>query len=386
MARSWSRFGFLLAGIVLTVLVLVILIAVGVLPVKTERTTVADRANGGLTALQIFQKDAAGVVEVRARFSTAGNGTSSSSGQGLGSGFLVSNDGYIITNAHVITNDGLAADSVAVVFRNENGSSAGSTRVPADVVGGDESTDVALLKIDPSKAPALHPLTLGDSAGVLVGEPVVAIGNPLGLSFSLTSGIVSATNRNLQAPDGSVIPDGIQTDAAINSGNSGGPLIDSSGKVIGVNTQIITQSGGSQGLGFAVPIATAVDVMDQLKTSGTVAHAYLGVSGQTLSADLAEALGVSADQGVLVMTVSAGSPAAQAGITGGHQHVMLQGQPFLTGGDVIEAIDGKAVISSQDLAAAIARHKPGDTITLTVLSGGQTQQVKVTLAVRPTGA
>ena len=273
-----------------------------------------------------------------------------------------------------------------MVFRSENGSSAASTRVPASVVGGDQSTDVALLKIDPSKAPVLHSLTLGDSAGVRVGEPVVAIGNPLGLSFSLTSGIVSATNRNLQAPDGSVIPDGIQTDAAINSGNSGGPLIDASGKVIGVNTQIITQSGGSQGLGFAVPIATAVDVMDQLKTSGTVAHAYLGVSGQTLSADLAEALGMSASQGVLVLTVSPGSPAALAGITGGNQHIMLQGQPFLTGGDVIEAIDGKAIVSSQDLAAAVARHKPGDTITLTVLRSGQPQQVKATLAVRPNGA
>ncbi len=386
MAKSSSRIAFLIAGVLLTLLVLVILVAIGILPVKTEQTAAAPSpaAASALTPLQIFQKDAAGVVEVRARFLSPGS--SSSAGQGLGSGFLVSNDGYIITNAHVITNDGVAAGSVEVVFRSESGSSAGTTRVPASVVGGDESTDIAVLKIDPSAAPALHPLTLGDSAAVLVGEPVVAIGNPLGLSFTLTSGIVSATNRNLQAPDGSVIPDGIQTDAAINSGNSGGPLIDMSGKVIGVNTQIITQSGGSQGLGFAVPIATAVDVMDQLKTSGTVAHAYLGVSGQTLSADLAEALGVSASQGVLVMTVSPGSPAALAGITGGNQHILLQGQPFLTGGDVIEAIDGKAIVSSKDLAAVVARHKPGDTITLTVLRGDQQQQIEATLAVRPTGA
>jgi S1-C subfamily serine protease len=383
-AKASSRFAYVLAGIFITLLVLVILVALGVLPVKSEQSTADAGAETSLTPLQIFQKDAPGVVEVRARFLSPGS--SSSAGQGLGSGFLVSTDGYIITNAHVITNDGVAADSVEVVFRSENGASASTSRVPASVVGGDESTDVAVLKIDPSKAPALHPLTLGDSAGVLVGEPVVAIGNPLGLSFTLTSGIVSATNRNLQAPDGSVIPDGIQTDAAINSGNSGGPLIDMSGKVIGVNTQIITQSGGSQGLGFAVPIATAVDVMDQLKTSGTVAHAYLGVSGQTLSADLADALGMSASQGVLVMAVSPGSPAAQAGIAGGHQHIMLQGQPFLTGGDVIEAIDGKAIMSSQDLAATVARHKPSDTITLTVLRGGQQQELKATLAVRPTGA
>jgi len=381
MARSSSRLGLFVAGILVTVLVLVLLMVIGVLPFKTERTTSGTQANGTLTPLQIYEKAAAGVVEVRATFSTAG---SSASGQGLGSGFVVSSDGDIITNAHVVMNEGHAASSVEVVFRNPN-DSGDSTNVTATLVGGDEATDVALLKVDPSQVPALHPLPLGDSAGVFVGEPVVAIGSPLGLSFTLTSGIVSATNRNLQAPDGSVIPDGIQTDAAINSGNSGGPLIDSAGRVIGVNTQIITQSGGSQGLGFAVPIATAVDVMNQLQASGTVTHAYLGVSGQTLNAQVARALDVPVSQGVLVMSVSPGSPADKAGISGGHQRVMIQGQPFLVGGDVIEAIEGKAVTSSQDIAAAVARRRPGDTLTLTVLSRGQTKQVEVTLSARPTG-
>ena len=381
MAKSSSRVGLFLAGILVTVLVLVLLMVIGVLPFKTERTTSGTQANGTLTPLQIYEKAAAGVVEVRATFSTAG---SSASGQGLGSGFVVSSDGDIITNAHVVMNEGHAASSVEVVFRNPN-DSGDSTNVTATLVGGDEATDVALLKVDPSQVPALHPLPLGDSAGVFVGEPVVAIGSPLGLSFTLTSGIVSATNRNLQAPDGSVIPDGIQTDAAINSGNSGGPLIDSAGRVIGVNTQIITQSGGSQGLGFAVPIATAVDVMHQLQASGTVTHAYLGVSGQTLNAQVARALDVPVSQGVLVMSVSPGSPADSAGISGGHQRVVIQGQPFLIGGDVIEAIDGKAVTSSQDVAAAVARRKPGDTLALAVLSRGQTKQVDVTLSARPTG-
>ena len=381
MARSSSRLGLFVAGILVTVLVLVLLMVIGVLPFKTERTTSGTQANGTLTPLQIYEKAAAGVVEVRATFSTAG---SSASGQGLGSGFVVSSDGDIITNAHVVMNEGHAASSVEVVFRNPN-DSGDSTNVTATLVGGDEATDVALLKVDPSQVPALHPLPLGDSAGVFVGEPVVAIGSPLGLSFTLTSGIVSATNRNLQAPDGSVIPDGIQTDAAINSGNSGGPLIDSAGRVIGVNTQIITQSGGSQGLGFAVPIATAVDVMHQLQASGTVTHAYLGVSGQTLNAQVARALDVPVSQGVLVMSVSPGSPADSAGISGGHQRVVIQGQPFLIGGDVIEAIDGKAVTSSQDVAAAVARRKPGDTLALAVLSRGQTKQVDVTLSARPTG-
>jgi len=381
MARSSSRLGLFVAGILVTVLVLVLLMVIGVLPFKTERTTSGTQANGTLTPLQIYEKAAAGVVEVRATFSTAG---SSASGQGLGSGFVVSSDGDIITNAHVVMNEGHAASSVEVVFRNPN-DSGDSTNVTATLVGGDEATDVALLKVDPSQVPALHPLPLGDSAGVFVGEPVVAIGSPLGLSFTLTSGIVSATNRNLQAPDGSVIPDGIQTDAAINSGNSGGPLIDSAGRVIGVNTQIITQSGGSQGLGFAVPIATAVDVMHQLQASGTVTHAYLGVSGQTLNAQVARALDVPVSQGVLVMSVSPGSPADSAGISGGHQRVVIQGQPFLIGGDVIEAIDGKAVTSSQDVAAAVARRKPGDTHALAVLSRGQTKQVEVTLSARPAG-
>jgi S1-C subfamily serine protease len=382
MAKSSSRLGLFLAGILVTVLVLVLLVVIGVLPFKTEHTTSGTRANGTLTPLQIYEKAAAGVVEVRATFSGAG---SSASGQGLGSGFLVSSDGDIITNAHVVMNEGRAASSVEVVFRSPNDSSGSSANVKATLVGGDEATDVALLKVDPSQVPALHPLPLGDSASVFVGEPVVAIGSPLGLSFTLTSGIVSATSRNLQAPDGSVIPDGIQTDAAINSGNSGGPLIDSAGKVIGVNTQIITQSGGSQGLGFAVPIATAVDVMNQLQTSGTVTHAYLGVSGQTLNAQVAQALDVPVSEGVLVMTVSPGSPADKAGISGGHQRVMIQGQPFLIGGDVIEAVDGKAVTSSQDIAAAVARRQPGYTLALTVLSRGQTKQVEVTLSARPAG-
>ena len=184
----------------------------------------------------------------------------------------------------------------------------GMTTVDASVVGVDETSDVALLKIDPAKAPGFEPLVLGDSAAVQPGEAVVAIGNPLGFDFSVTSGIVSAVHRNLQSPNGSVIPNGIQTDAAINSGNSGGPLFDSSGSVIGINEQIASESGGNQGLGFAVPINTAKRVMEQLKATGKVTYAYLGVQGQTLSADIATALGVKADKGVLVASVASGSP------------------------------------------------------------------------------
>jgi len=394
MARSSSRIGVFIAGMLVAVLVLVVLMVLGVLPVKTEPTTspttsTADAA-GGLTPQQVYEQEGAGVVEVHARFAAADSGSpsapSSPAGQGLGTGFLVSSDGYILTNDHVITNNGQMADAVVVVFKSSAGSKADDTRVAATVVGGDEANDVALLKIDPAEAPVVHPLSLGDSTKVQVGEPVVAIGSPMGLSFSVSSGIVSATDRTLQSPTGAVIPGGIQTDAAINTGNSGGPLIDSSGMVIGINTMIASVSGGSQGLGFAVPINTAVTIMEQLKTGGAVGPAYLGVSGQTLSADLATALGVSVSQGVLVAEVVSGSPAAKAGIIGGSRQTEIQGQTYMTGGDVIQAIDGEAVTSAEDLVAVIGQHKPGDTITLTVVRNGQTKQVPATLTERPSSA
>ena len=394
MARSSSRIGVFIAGMLVAVLVLVVLMVVGVLPVKTEKattqtTSTADAA-GELTPRQIYEQEGAGVVEVHASFAAADSGSpaapSSPAGQGLGTGFLVSSDGYILTNDHVITNNGQVADAVAVVFKSQDGANPDGTRVAATVVGGDEANDVALLKIDPSQAPVVHPLSLGDSTKVQVGEPVVAIGSPMGLSFSVSSGIVSATDRTLRSPTGAVIPGGIQTDAAINTGNSGGPLIDSSGKVIGINTMIASHSGGSQGLGFAVPINTAVEIMEQLKTGGAVGSAYLGVSGQTLSADLATALGVSVSQGVLVAYVVSGSPAAKAGIVGGSRQTEIQGQTYLTGGDVIQAIDGEAVTSAEDLVAAIGQHKPGDTIMLTVVRNGQTKQAPATLTERPSGA
>ena len=387
------------AGAAVAVLVVVLLTLTGILPVKTVQTTVVKQtassgatttqaalSTGALTAEQIYKQDSAGVVEVLSAFSQSSSlspyGPSSSTAQALGSGFVVSDQGYILTNAHVVSNNGQKADSVTVVFK---GTGSTTTRVKAQIAGIDETSDVALLKVDPVQAPNLVVLPLGDSSKVEAGEAVVAIGNPLGYDFSVTSGIVSATNRNLQSPNGSVIPNGIQTDAAINEGNSGGPLIDSSGKVIGINEQIASQSGGNQGLGFAVPIDTAAKVMAQLKTSGTVSYAYLGVSGQTLSADISKALGVSVDQGVLVAEVAGGSPAAKAGIKGGGQQTVIQGQTYVIGGDVIEAIDGKAVTSAEDLAAVIMQHKPGDTVSVTVLHGGSTQQLKATLTQRPSG-
>jgi putative serine protease PepD len=190
-------------------------------------------------------------------------GQSTGQQQGIGTGFVVSTDGQILTNAHVVSESGVTASSVTVVFKGSNG--AQGTEIPATIVGADETTDVALIKIDPTQAPGLTPVKLGDSSQVAVGQEVVAIGNPLGLDFSLSSGVVSATDRQLQSPNGATITGGIQTDAAINPGNSGGPLFNASGQVIGINEQIDSQSGGNEGIGFAVPINTAVSVMKQMQ-------------------------------------------------------------------------------------------------------------------------
>jgi putative serine protease PepD len=218
----------------------------------------------GLTAQQIYEKSVGSVVEIKSTFpgTTDIFGQSTGQQQGIGTGFVVSKDGLIMTNAHVVSESGQTASSVTVVFK---GGGSQGTEIPATIVGADESTDVALIKIDPSQAPTLVPVALGDSSQIAVGEEVVAIGNPLGLDFSLSSGVVSATNRELQSPNGATINGGIQTDAAINPGNSGGPLFDASGSVIGINEQIDSQSGGNEGIGFAVPINTAVSVMKQMQ-------------------------------------------------------------------------------------------------------------------------
>lgn len=212
-----------------------------------------------LTPQEIYEQHARSVVVIQATLTGTGG---SESGQALGTGFVVSKDGYILTNAHVVSASGQAASTVDVVFR---GNASQEITVPGEVVGTDESTDVALIKVDPGKVPGLVPIPFGDSSKIAVGEQVVAIGNPQGLDLSLTSGIVSATDRDLESPNGSTIVGGIQTDAAINPGSSGGPLIDSAGRVIGINEQIDTYSGGNEGIGFAVPINTAVQAMRRMK-------------------------------------------------------------------------------------------------------------------------
>jgi putative serine protease PepD len=261
----------MVAGFLGAALLLGVAYATGVVGnTSTTKTVVkgepASFKTTGLTAQQVYEQNINGVVEIKSTFpgTTDMWGQSTGEQQGIGTGFVVSTDGQILTNAHVVSESGVTASSVTVVFKSSSGSQ--GTEIPATIVGSDESTDVALLKIDPSQAPGITPVKLGDSSKVAVGQEVVAIGNPLGLDFSLSSGVVSAVNRELQSPNGATITGGIQTDAAINPGNSGGPLFDSNGDVIGINEQIDSQSGGNEGIGFAVPINTAVSVMQQMQS------------------------------------------------------------------------------------------------------------------------
>jgi S1-C subfamily serine protease len=286
-----------------------------------------------------------------------------------GSGFVYDDQGRIVTNHHVV--DG--ADSIEVTL--PDGSS-----YDARLLGSDPSTDLAVIQID---APAgdLEPLELGDSDALAVGEEVVAIGSPFGLEATVTSGIVSALDRRITSPNGFAIESAIQTDAAINHGNSGGPLLDSDAKVVGVNSQIESESGGNVGIGFAVPSNTVRSVVDQILEDGSVEHAFLGVGIQTVPADVAKELGEAA--GVAVTDVREGSPAAQANLRAATGSQTVDGAPYPTGGDVITAVDGEGVETADQLQSLVGEHAPGDEIQLTVVHDGETRTVAVTLADRP---
>jgi S1-C subfamily serine protease len=348
----------------------------------TSYSTPSGTTSGsGLTPQEIYSSLSGGVVMVLSEFGSTGTDAfgQTQSARALGTGFVVDEQGYILTNAHVVDENGQRATSVTVVF-NQGGSE--TQRVPGQLVGVDVGSDVAVIKVDPSKV-ELKPLPTGDSDEVQVGEAVVAIGNPLGYDFSITSGIVSATGRSLEAPNGQTIPNGIQTDAAINQGNSGGPLISSSGKVIGINEQIASSGGGNDGLGFAVPINTAMRSLEQIKANGKVTYAWMGVGLQTLTSDIAGTFNMKTQGGALVEQVSPGSPAARAGIQGGDQTVDVQGQQFTIGGDVIVKADDTTIETADDLIAFLGTKKPGDTITVTVERDGTTKDLQVTLAERP---
>ena len=307
-------------------------------------------APGGLSAREIYRRSAPGVVFIRAQtlrtdptpFDLFGGPQPTES---TGSGFVIDEHGLILTNAHVVD----AATAIEVTFSDQH-------TVRAEPVGKDADTDLALLRVDPG-GPDVNPLELGDSGTVQVGDPTVAIGNPYGLERTLTTGVVSALQRRLTAPSGFTIDGVIQTDAALNPGNSGGPLLDAAGRVIGINSQIAAGggegSGGSVGIGFAVPINTAKRVIPELERAGRFEHASLGIEGR------------SAGDGVLVERVQPGSPAASVGV---HD------------ADVLQELDGQPIRSMDDVSAVLGRHAPGDVLDLEVVTGGQPRGLKVTLA------
>jgi S1-C subfamily serine protease len=328
----------------------------------------------GLTVHDIYQRDAQGVAFISSQIvqqtqSVFGMPQQQQS-TATGSGFLVDNDGHILTNAHVVQ----GAKRVDVQLGD------GDTQ-QAQIVGTDPSTDIALLKVDNTEG--ANPLPLADSSKVQVGDPVVAIGNPFGLDRTVTTGIVSALQRQIQAPNGFSISDVIQTDAAINPGNSGGPLIDGAGQVIGINSQIESQSGGNEGVGFAVPIKTAADVVSQLENGGEVQRAYLGLSGGDITPSIAQALNLPVQQGVLIEQVLNGGPADDAGIKGATGQATIGGQTVPIGGDIITKVDGKQISGMDEVISAVNEHKPGDELTLTVWRDGQQRDVTVKLGDRP---
>jgi S1-C subfamily serine protease len=291
--------------------------------------------------------------------------------EGAGSGFVIDEKGYILTNFHVVQE----AQSIEVVLGDQS-------RYPAKFIGADQRNDVALVKIEP-KGKRLVALPLGDSAALQVGQKVLAIGNPFGFQSTLTTGVVSAIGRTVQTSQTTFIDEAIQTDAAINRGNSGGPLIDSHGQVIGINSAIFTPSGTTAGIGFAIPINTAKRIAHDLMTEGRVHQAFLGVKTFSVSGEMADALGLPAQDGLLVESATKGGPAAAAGIHGGDRVVRAGMQRIAIGGDLIVAVDGQRVASPFDLNIVLNRKRPGDIVTLTVYRGGRKMDIQVKLGERP---
>ena len=341
-----------------------------------RQVTVADSQPAASTSTlsvgEIYRRAYKGVVEITESRTTSESFPFGGSGQqqrAQASGFVYDTAGHIVTNQHVV--DG--ASSISVKFWN------GAT-YKARVVGSDASTDLAVLKVD-APASLLVPLTLGDSSTLAVGDGVVAIGSPFGLEETVTSGIVSALHRQITSPNNFAIDDSIQTDAAINHGNSGGPLLTMQGRVIGVTTQIESDSGGNDGVGFAVPSNTVKSIVSQLLSSGKAKHAYLGVAVETIPAAVASPLGLAA--GAEVTQVRSGAPAANAGLQAASGSKTVNGQSYPTGGDVITAVNGTTIASTDDLQSAIAAHQPGDTISLTYVRDGKSHTIQVKLASRP---
>jgi S1-C subfamily serine protease len=337
------------------------------------------RGSSGLTVNQIYRRDAPGVVQITSRTAPRtsvdpffGFQTEQPAQEALGSGFVIDKSGHIVTNYHVVQ----GAQQIEVSFSNQD-------TYKATLVGSDPSTDLAVLRIDVSSR-ALTPLALANSDDVSVGDPVVAIGNPFGLDRTATAGIVSALQRNVTSPNGQAIDHIIQTDAPINQGNSGGPLLNRNGEVIGVNSQISSPNGGGNvGIGFAIPANTVRNVAGQIIRGGRVERAYLGIEARGIDGQLAGYFKLPANSGLLVERVEPGSPAAAAGIKGGTTSAVVSGTDYTLGGDVIVAAAGTRVTNLGQLRDVLARHKPGDSLQIELYHGTQRTTVTVKLGRQP---
>jgi S1-C subfamily serine protease len=377
------------AGGLLVLAIGAVLIATGVIDTSGDTREVArdssgdappietsDAAEGRRTVNAIYREEGRGVVSVEAEGVSSSSdspfGLPDQGGTASGSGFVVDEDGTILTNAHVVE----GADQVRVRF-GEDGDA-----VDAEVVGEDADSDLAVLKVDPEGLD-LVALPLGDSSAAQVGDPVIAIGNPFGVGRTVTTGIVSAVDRQIKAPSGFQIDNALQTDASINPGNSGGPLLDAQGRVIGINSQIATGGGGggSVGVGFAVPIDTVKKLLPELRRGEEIERAYFGIEMADVTEDTAAKLDLPVEDGALIQSVEPGTAAADAGLRGGRPTADADG--VLAGGDLLTEVDGERIEAPADVAAAIADDGPGDEVEVTYYRGEDERSTTVTLGERP---
>ena len=374
-----DKSGIFLGATVGSISVFIIFTILFILPVESDEPTIQmqnqiDEINNlvltkskTLSLIEIFEKSEPGVV----RINTQKNQTENEVG-GVGSGFVFDKKGHIITNAHVIDD----ATKTVVTFLD-------GRSYNAEIIGIDKYTDIGVIKVN-ADLKLLHPLSLGDSANLKVGEPVTAIGNPFGLSGSMTSGIISQMGRLLPSDSGYSIPDVIQTDAAINPGNSGGPLLNMRGEIVGINTAIQSTTGEFTGVGFAIPSQTIVKIVPTLISEGEYKHPWIGISGRDIDLDMANVLGLKDAIGFLIITVVEDSPASDAGLIGSDKTIKVEGREYSIRGDVIVSVDGIDVRKIDDILIHLQRVKIiGDEMDLEILRGDRTTNVTIILQETP---
>ena len=374
-----DKSGIFVGATVGSISVFIIFTALFIIPSQSDETTIQmqsqiDEINNlmlieskTLSLIDIFEKAEPGVVRVN----TQRNQTENETG-GVGSGFVFDKKGHIITNAHVIE------DSTKTVVTFLDGRS-----YNAQIIGVDKYTDIGVIKVN-ADLKLLHPLSLGDSSNLQVGEPITAIGNPFGLSGSMTSGIISQMGRLLPSNSGFSIPDVIQTDAAINPGNSGGPLLNMRGEIVGINTAIQSTTGEFTGVGFAIPSQTVAKIVPTLIKEGEYKHPWIGISGKDIDPDTANILGLKDTLGFLIITVVEDSPAFDAGLIGSNETIKVEGREYLIGGDIITTVDGIDVRKIDDILIHLQRVKTvGDEMVLEILRENRTTSVTIILQERP---